>query len=416
MAEKVAFATGWADITPRKPFPLGGYSRRTKVFEKIADQLEANILIARTDGDNEAIVVTLDLLYVGDALRESILNKLGLNDHPEVLFLAASHTHFAPMVQYGTPRLGMPDPEYVEFVASRVADMIKHLHSVKREVTATLHEGEADHSINRRLKRIRVTRTGVRLCTALGPNQHGERDESVRVCKLTDASGVPVVILWNYACHPTGYPGQLHVSADFPGIVRQRLRCQYGNIPILFFQGCSGDVRPPFVRQVRDLRSWLMCIMRGPRFGPPSLEEWKRWAESLATRIAGIAATQGKALHLESPSFKRTMLPVESVATGKASVKRFALHIGDFGDLCLLGIGAELVVRYRALLKEAVPSAKTFFTVSCIDQTHGYLPTRDMLPDGGYEVTGFQPAFDFRAKFKPELEQQVVEAFAKLLS
>jgi len=72
MAEKVAFATGWADITPRKPFPLGGYSRRTKVFEKIADQLEANILIARTDGDNEAIVVTLDLLYVGDALRESI--------------------------------------------------------------------------------------------------------------------------------------------------------------------------------------------------------------------------------------------------------------------------------------------------------------------------------------------------------
>jgi hypothetical protein len=368
------------------------------------------------DGDIEAILVTVDLLYVGDALRESILNKLSLNDHPEVLFFSASHTHYAPMVQYGTPRLGMPDPEYVEFVASRIADTIKHLRSFDREVTVSLHEGEADHSINRRLRRIRVTRTGIRLCTALGPNQHGERDESVRVCKLTDASGVPIVILWNYACHPTGYPEQLHVSADFPGIVRQRLRCQYGNIPVLFFQGFSGDVRPRFVRHVGNLSSWLIWIMRGPRFGPPSLHEWHRWAESLATRIAEIAATRGRALHLEPPSLKRAMLPAERVATGKASAKRFALHVGDFGDLCLLGIGAELVVRYRALLKEVIPSAKTFFSVNCIDQNHAYLPTSDMLPDGGYEVTGFQPAFDFRAKFKPELEQQVVGAFAKLLS
>lgn len=256
----------------------------------------------------------------------------------------------------------------------------------------------------------------MRLCTALGPNQQGERDESVRVCKLADPLGVPMVILWNYACHPTGYPGQLHVSAEFPGIVRQRLRSQYGNIPVLFFQGFSGDVRPPFVRHVRDLRSWLMWIMRGPRFGSPSLHEWQRWAESLATRVAEIAATQGKALHLEPPSLKRTMLPAECIATGKASVKRFALHVGDFGDLCLLGIGAELVVRYRALLKKAASSGKTFFTVNCIDQNHAYLPTSDMLLDGGYEVTGFQPAFEFRAKFKPELEQQVVEAFVKLLA
>src|SRR5580704_1250615 len=90
------FAAGTADITPTTPLPLGGYDRRTGPFQCVAEPLEANVVVANA-GHGDYVMATTDLLYPGTVLRDRILLKAGLADRPNALFLAASHTHFAPM-------------------------------------------------------------------------------------------------------------------------------------------------------------------------------------------------------------------------------------------------------------------------------------------------------------------------------
>lgn len=86
---------GTIDITPGAPVPLAGSEIRTGVYRGIADGLEANALVLRR-AEQTVVLVTFDLVFVGQELRDGILRRLGAAVTDDSLFLAASHTHFAP--------------------------------------------------------------------------------------------------------------------------------------------------------------------------------------------------------------------------------------------------------------------------------------------------------------------------------
>src|SRR4051794_16284822 len=69
------FAAGFVDITPTRPLPLAGYGARMDVCEGIADRLEANVVVMQ-DVEAPIIVVSFDLLYVGDLLRGQLEQAL----------------------------------------------------------------------------------------------------------------------------------------------------------------------------------------------------------------------------------------------------------------------------------------------------------------------------------------------------
>ncbi len=77
------------------------------------------------------------------------------------------------------------------------------------------------------------------------PWPDGPRDETVHVLEARAADGSVPALLWQYACHPVCNPERLRVSAEFPGVVRQRLRRDLGpETAVLYLQGFSGDIRP----------------------------------------------------------------------------------------------------------------------------------------------------------------------------
>jgi hypothetical protein len=406
------FAAGTADITPTTPLPLGGYDRRTGPFQCVAEPLEANVVVANA-GHGDYVMATTDLLYPGTVLRDRILLKAGLADRPNALFLAASHTHFAPMTQYGTPRLGVPVDSYVELVASRIAELIEKLRRSLAEASLTYCEGVAHHAINRRLRRLRLSRSGLHYSAELGPNPNGARDESVRVLRLVDAGGKVIALVWNYACHPTGFPDRESASAEFPAVVRRKLREYFGNAPVLFLQGFSGDLRPPFRANLGGLGSLAVRIVKGPQFGPPSLPEWQSWAESLASRIVDVTKLNGKLLSSDQLSGAREAIPIEQIAEGDAQGKAISIHALQLGGAHFVGFGAEPVNAYRGIVERKF-GISPVLTVGCIDQTHCYLPTDAMLAEGGYEVEGFRSAFNFTARFKSGLERTVSEALDRV--
>jgi hypothetical protein len=187
------------------------------------------------------------------------------------------------------PLLGIVDDEYVDQVAERISTLIKSLEMRHQRCTGTYHEGLLNHSMNRRLAHLRLTSSGFSRAIGMGPNVAGERDERARVLKFVDSSGRPLAIVWNYACHASDFFDSLRVSAAFPGQVRKRLRSEFGAIPVLFLQGFSGDVRPPFTGLSPDIKSLAKRMLRGPQFkNAPSRRDWESWSGSLADCVAAI--------------------------------------------------------------------------------------------------------------------------------
>src|SRR6202795_3838722 len=153
--------------------------------------------------------------------------------------------------------------------------------------------------MNRRLVRPRLTRSGNARSSGFGPNPNGDRDESVRVLEFSNSGGKPITVIWNYACHPTDFPGFLQVSAEYPGIVRSRLRSELGDIPVLFLQGFSGDVRPPFSGRSAGLVGFLRRVLVGPQFRNPLDGEWEKWSHSLADSVVSFARSIPRSLQID---------------------------------------------------------------------------------------------------------------------
>jgi hypothetical protein len=409
----VFIAAGSVHISPLRPAMLGGYARRTAPFKSIADPLEANVL--EIEGDHQrAIIVSTDLLYPGQTLRSLLLSSLAVRE--EELFLSASHTHYAPMTAPRMPLLGPIDDQYVELVAERISSLIKSLEKRRQGCTGTYHEGSLNHSMNRRLAHLRLTSSGFSRAVGMGPNVTGERDERARLLKFVDPSGRPLAIMWNYACHPSDFFDSLRVSAAFPGQVRKRLRAELGAIPVLFLQGFSGDVRPPFRGLSPDIRSLAKRVLRGPQFkNAPSRKEWEGWSGSLADRVAAIARSSAAPLQLREPISKRIEVPEKAYVVDGDGSKSLCWHLIDCGAFRIAGINAEPVVRYRRLLQDALEGAP-LLTAGCLDQTHCYLPVDEMLEQRGYEVEGFRRIFGFPGRFRAHLELPILEALSEAVA
>src|ERR1700678_1395612 len=407
MAQEFLISSGSVDITPRRPLMLGGFYKRTAPFTSVASRLEANVLLIRGPSSSVTIVST-DLLYVGETLRAQLVKNLRLAERGEELFLCASHTHYAPMTAPSIPHLGIADDEYVQFVASQITTLIKSIEHKGERCVCTYRIGNADHSMNRRLVRSRLTRSGFARSSGFGPNPKGDRDESVRIVEFSKPGGDPSAVIWNYACHPTDFPDLLQVSAEYPGIVRSRLRSQLGDIPVLFLQGFSGDVRPPFSGTSGGLAGLARRILVGPQFRQPLIREWEAWSNSLAESVASFAQSSGRTLKIDSLMLKRIEVPENDYAAGGSGNKSLVWHLIDCGGLRIVGINAEPVVKYRRLLEEFFSNGEPLLTVGSLDQPVCYRPSDNMIAEQGYEVEGFRSLFNFDARFQNRLQGAVI--------
>ena len=410
MRDDFAISAGTVDITPQRPAMLGGYPNRRYLFTAIADRLEANVMVFRGT-TSQVTIVSTDLLYPGSALRSELLENLGMAGREHELFLCASHTHYAPMTA-SMPLLGEPDLVYVREVASRIAERIRSLDARGTPSVVTYHEGMLNHSMNRRLRALRLTRSGLARKVGMGPNPDGARDERARILRFQDKGGQPLAVIWNYACHVCDFFDKAKVSAGYPGVVRSRLRAHFGPVPVLFLQGFSGDLRPPFSGAPHSIKGLTRRALLGPQFQIPGKSMWEEWTASMAVSVAEYARSASLGLQLHSPVARRAQVGEEEYAVGGRGDKPLVWHVVDCGAFRIAGINAEPVVEYRALVEEQLAGVP-LLTAGCLDQTHCYLPVDAMVPEGGYEVEGFRKLFGFEARFRKSLQAPVLEGLRR---
>ncbi|MBA3892735.1 MAG: hypothetical protein H0X69_03425 [Gemmatimonadales bacterium] len=410
-------SAGTADITPETPVPLAGSEVRTGVFQSVADRLEANALVLKQDG-SPIVFVSADLMFVGQELRAGVMDRLGAAVPDESLFFAGSHTHFAPATDDRRPRLGVMDARYLEQVCERVSTMISRLlEGPFAAVTIEYLQGQADHAVNRRMRaRWHLSRRGPLVgAVVAAPNLSGPRDETVHLLRVSRPDGRPLAAIWNYACHPVSFPRPLEVSADFPGRVRRGLRGALGpDLPVLFWQGFAGDIRPRELDRSTSIGSWAKRLLLGPRFGRFVSGQWEQWADSLAAAVVDIATRPARRSVRGPICCRRVTRPLGQFVLGVSDERQVTFHRVMLGDgLNVVGISAEVVAEYGALVSSAFGGGTTI-PVGYIDEVYGYLPTARMLEEGGYEASWFLRPFALVGPVNPRIEEHCLAALREL--
>jgi hypothetical protein len=408
-------AGGFRSITPDRILPMAGFHLRPPPTGEVEAELEANAVVLR-EGARVLCLVQVDALSAGFRLRRDILRSSpGLAE--DQLLLCASHTHFAPNLDPDLGTLGSLDEGHYERVRAIVTSLVRELlGKTGRAVEVTWGSAPCAGGVNRR-KRCWEPQSKVpflRRRTLTLPDSRGPLDRRLRLIQWRGREGDPAAFLWNYACHPVGYPGLEQVSPEYVGVVRRRVRrMTNGGMPVLFLPGFMGDVRP----RIEDA-SWGWChtpgqylhrLLEGPRFGTFTRRGWEVWAEGIADvaerLVKESARSEGR--HGMAASERRTMA-VDELMEGESSGRQFAIQSLDLAaGLRCVGASAEVLSGYDRWLESGRDGGREVVPVGYLDGVFGYLPTSRDLAEGGYEADESRAAYGLRGRYRASVESRV---------
>lgn len=405
-------------ITPERQVDLASSEFQSEIWEGTESDLEASALALWGPEDEFPLLfVTLDLLYPGRTIRAAVERAAAPLPSNRII-VAASHTHRGPATDDTKPRLGKIDTDYFEQLIDQLEVLVRKVLSGRRkQITITVGDADAHHSINRRWRKRLVVARKPRINEVVNaPNPEGLTDERVTVVMFREQQGAPLAVLWNYACHPVGGPARNAVSAHFPGEVRNRLRSRWGipELPVLYFQGFSGNTRPNATARVHSLQRRLRQVVSGRLFEDMTRDAFRIWTQGLSNVVLR-AVDSGRELKPTKVTANRLIVRGEEIAYSKSALDGVSFARVDLGrELAIVAVSGELVAEYTKLLRPIVRAQRIMF-VGCTDHVIGYLPTDQIQGEGGYESGGFCEAFDLDG-LTLKIESTVIKAVSALSS
>ncbi|MFS2204971.1 hypothetical protein [Variovorax sp. Varisp36] len=347
--------------------PLGGYiGDRLSASENNALEVNGFSFNDSVTG-NSVEICSIDALYAGDLISAAKRNE-------GARIFAASHTHYAPMLDSSKPALGVVANEAIDQYA-RAIDI-----ATRREVApdvCRIYRAEVPVPIYRRfdvpdtaLNRLLTSRAG------MYPNSSQNIDRKLYIFEFAreDAALFTMVL---HACHPVSRHDPMLLSPDYIGAVRNAVRRRFFSEPCLFLLGCAGDIRPGLARK---RISWMPRSRFNWRF------EWPVRVESeTAVDDAYTAAVNSASLWKTIP-LKENTLMVENrklslTAVGNVEIPRLSVA----GILHFEFVPFEVSHHFHLDAQKKDPMK---FIVSCANHTLGYLPHPNQFSAGGYEVDG----------------------------
>lgn len=408
-------AASRVDITPSGAVFLAGERKRRRAFA-VAERLEANVVALRThEGEPPTVIVSMDLLYPGRLVRELVEECFHWLP-PQNILLGSSHTHRGPMTDDTKSRLGTVDHDYLKHVKERFVS-VRALEHTSDWTESHIYKGRADANgaVNRRLRKRLVVSRRPRLNGFVNaPNPAGFKDETLKMLVGRSSEGRAVFVLWSYACHPVGYPTADQVAAHFPALVRTRIRERVGdpNLPVVYLQGFSGNVRPSASVQLNGLSRRCRSMVTGPVFSDMSPSGYSNWCEDLA-KVALAALDDARYVEVRGIRNQRAALKASLFVAGAPESNVTFQSIRLVPSVCIVGASAELVAEYVPIVR-GMAASEDVFCVGCLDHVFGYAPTTQILKEGGYEAGDFCDAFGLEG-VHPDIETSMRSGFEQVL-
>lgn len=232
-AEELLAGTAKLDLTPPKRVPLAGYSRRKGALSVgVHDPVSVRALVLR-EGATAVALVSCDLLVIDETLFQAVEERLRREPSlpPISVVLAATHTHSGPGA-YGKKFLeklsmGHADPEVFTFLSARIAQAVVTASAQSQPVTARVASAATTGLVINRM------------------NAEGLTDPELSVVVVEDSKGTPVAVVAGFAAHPTTLGAwNRQLSADYPGVLAEKVEARYPEAVCLFVAGAVGDQGP----------------------------------------------------------------------------------------------------------------------------------------------------------------------------
>jgi hypothetical protein len=388
-------------ITPERPVFLAGYASRNKPFTKVESDLYAKALALEDRDGHRVVLVTTDLVGLPAAVAEPICERLrdkaGLKR--EQILLNSSHTHTGPMLMlkasdgYGptTAAERERNVEYTRGLQDKIVDLVQKATAHLEPAKLSWGVGVCPFVMNRR----EFTPRGV----ILGVNARGPADRSAPVLRIDTPDGKLRAVLFGAAVHGTTLTqDNYELCGDYAGFAQLYVQEKYPSAQAMFMIGCAGDANP-YPRGKMEY-----AHEHGVTLG-------KEVCRVLETRLQPVrgplkVAFDKAALPLQAiPSqkeLKKRSARKGNVQAGVAQAMLAALKRGEklpahYGcpvavwqfddDLTLVALSGEVVVDYVGMLEKALGPNKLWVAAYCND-VFGYLPTAQILKEGGYETRG----------------------------
>ena len=256
---------GWAsrDITPDKPTTLVGQFN-TRISEFVKDPVTATALALETAGGDQAIIVSLDAVWIKDDIRDACRKKFSelIPDFdPQKLLVSVTHTHTAPSQAssiFTYPELDDPDilkpAEYTGLLKERLVEMCVEAWKNRKPGAIAWGYGQAVVGFNRRVSYFDgSTRMYGKADVPEFSHIEGYEDQSADMLFTYNDKHELTGMIINLACPSQVTEGASFVSADFWHETREEIRKRHGK-GLFILPQCSaaGDLSPHLMLHKRE--------------------------------------------------------------------------------------------------------------------------------------------------------------------
>ena len=419
------FAISKYDITPKFPTYMEGYGGRNQRSTGVHDSIYVKSLLIKNNGEM-VLIISADVCMISRELSDQLKKAIMTESHPlkeENILITSTHTHSGPALQ--TWLMHEHDEAYVDYFKLQVLSSVKECFENLQEGIMEFSSGETYIGMNRRQK----TEKGVRLA----PNPDEEIDRTLNVLIIKDMSGKIRVIVFNCSCHPTilGANNYL-ISAEFPGFACNELEKKHEGSVAMFLQGTAGDINPAIISKGKDYReSYFTDVEFTGKILANDVNHlikygMKKIIPSLACNMKEIYLPLGE---FKIDEFNRMVKNEESywkkygsnilkqIEKGDAP-KEIPFKIGLIRlsrDIIIVALEGEICNDYCRWIR-CLDNKTQFIIVGYSNGWKSYLPTKEILNEGGYETTVTYIWSEFPGPYSDKVQAIVLNAIKEGLS
>ena len=416
------------NISPELPTWLSGYGARNHPANEKLDELWAKALILEDAQGNRGVLLTMDLVGIDRSLSLEVCRRLEEKFRlPRAsIALCTSHTHSGPVIRGNLMAMYSLDDEQTARVTTYASQLVEKLVAVVGDAIHSLapsrlsySTGIATFAVNRRNnpeKDVPQLRGAQML---VGPVDH-----DVPVLAVHGADGKLRAVVAGYACHATVLD-TYKISADWPGVAQNEIERRHPGTIALYWAGCGAD-QNPLPRRTIDLLNQhghefadaVDSALRGPFTPIPAT--LKTAYEEIDLPFASLPSRGELEVEASKQSsqtgWAKYLLSVWDRDGGLSETYPYPMQAWQLGpDITWLFLGGEVVVDYALRLKSDLGPSTTW-VASYSNDVMGYIPSRRVLAEGGYEGGLARFPYGLPAVWDPKVEQQIIDAAQKIVT
>lgn len=420
------------DITPTYAMAMSGFGR-PRAAVKALDPLQAQAMALQDVKGNRFVFVAADIMAFDRtsvvALRTRLTQAHGLP--PEAVTFAASHTHWGPHTVYHVSfTAGGFDPWYVGALEDKIIALVDNALADLSPATVKYHSFDAQIGANRRS----FDHAGNQLWL---PNLEGFYDTHTPLLCVSRA-GHPVaeeIVLLSHACHPTS-TGRAHDmwSADYPGHLRRALRRRRGPLSrCMFAMGCGADAKvtyqPPkgelvFANSPRESRLAGQKLARDVDKAlasatsvdlPPSLAVRSHTGKLTFARHWSAKRLHQLAYHSDPANADRWWARQQIAFPDHRAALPYEVQAVTLGDtLTLITLEGEVCSPLGPLAR-GLARTEHSMVIAYANAVEGYIPSKTILKEGGYEGESSHRAYFLPATFTKDIEKEFLATVGRAI-